>query len=103
MSFLNIFRSLDFFMIFRFFDFSIFDYFDSAPTQAGECAQHTTGIWALVARGVHVRSGGIQSQLLSDRESDLHKPKKLLIFTVFMYVRESRTLQCEEILTNGLL
>jgi hypothetical protein len=103
--FLKMFHSLEFLMIFRFFE-----HFDSAPTPAGECAHHTAGIWALPTRGMHIRSGGIQSLLVSEIEIDLAKvevlalsEQTLMFLPFFRYVRESRTLQCEEILMNDLL
>ena len=101
------------FIFWWFFDFSIFDHFDSAPSQAGECARRTAGIWPLLIRGMHIRSGGIQSLLVSEIEIDFqwvvlfslsdHNRSFSPFFTIFRYVRQSRTLQCDEILTNGLL
>jgi len=58
-----------------FFDFSIFDNFDSVQTPAGECARHTVAIWVVHTLGIYTRSRGIQSLLDSEIVIDVQKPE----------------------------
>jgi len=57
----------------RFFGFSIFDHFDSAPTHTDEYAQPTTGTWALVVSSMLYRTRQIESLLVSEKEVDFSK------------------------------